>query len=135
MKTRPRLRTISVFEDTNFIPTQGEPKLLMIQPILNFNVPFIPTQLSFCIMTAISHFSSGEQYQIDVKLKNSVSGQEITSTKWEISDMGDGRNIPLGGVMVTNIKNMIVENEGDYIIEVYADEEKIGEEFFSVYKA
>jgi hypothetical protein len=86
-------------------------------------------------MTAISHFSSGEQYQIDVKLKNSVSGQEITSTKWEISDMGDGRNIPLGGVMVTNIKNMIVENEGDYIIEVYADEEKIGEEFFSVYKA
>ncbi|GIP58678.1 hypothetical protein [Paenibacillus woosongensis] len=135
MKTIPKLRAVIVVEDTNFIPTQSESKLVLVQPILSFNVPFIPTQLSFNLVTAVSHFDKNQNYRIDLKVINSKNGQELTFTSWEIQDIDDKRNSPASGLMITSIKNMIVEDEGDYIIEVYAEGEKIGEDFFGVYKS
>ncbi|WP_141235849.1 hypothetical protein [Paenibacillus sp. 7541] len=114
--------------------TKNDPRLMLVQPVLNFTVPFVPTQLSFSIATAISHFDRGEKYHIALFVKNSKSEKYLTSTTWEVHEMGPERDIPLAGVVITNIKNMLIENEGEYVIEIFADNQKIGEDYFGVYR-
>ncbi|WIV18975.1 hypothetical protein QPK24_22080 [Paenibacillus polygoni] len=133
MKTKPIVRAIIVVEEANFVPNQEESKMILIQPILNFNVPFIPTQLSFNIVVSLSHFSRGEKYNVEVRLKD-TTGNYLNSMSWEISDHDEENDIPAGGIIVAGIKNLPIYNEGNYDIEVFADNEKVGEEFFTVYK-
>jgi hypothetical protein len=123
-----------VFENVNLMPGQGDTKLMLVQPVLNFLVPFVPTQLSFVVLGAISHFDRAKKYLVEIKIVNTALNEVANKISWEVIEQPDDENIPPSGMLVADIKNMIVKSEGKYNIELYVDGEKIGEQFFDIYK-
>ncbi|MEO2261163.1 hypothetical protein ABGV43_30095 [Paenibacillus amylolyticus] len=133
MKSTPIVRTIMVVEDVDFVPTQTDSKMILTQPTLNFNVPFIPTQLSFSIVVSISDFDREASYNVELKLKD-TDGVYLNSLSWEIKDMSEASEVPTGGIIVAGIKNLPIHKEGKHDIELFIGDEKIGEGFFTVFK-
>lgn len=133
MKNKPIVRSIMVVEDVDFVPAQADSKMIITQPILNFNVPFIPTQLSFSIVVSISDFDREASYNVELKLKD-MDGTYLNSLSWEIKDMSEASEVPTGGIIVAGMKNLPIHKEGKYDIELFIDDEKIGEEFFTIFK-
>jgi hypothetical protein len=61
---------------------------------------------------------------------NESANELIHSFTWDLQDdeNNDQASSP-SGMMVANVKNMIVQNEGKYLIELIFEGEKIGEQF------
>lgn len=131
---KPMLRSLMMYEDTNVIAAGNSHKLILVQPILNFIVPFIPTQLSFSVHTAITHFSPGDHDKAGL-IFMSPSGVEIYREEFPLKNENSELNsykLPPSALLSLNIKNMAVYEEGTYHYFITFNGEKIGDQFFDV---
>lgn len=131
-----KFRSLIIVEDGNIAPLpNADPKLILTQPVINFIVPFVPTQLSFSIFAAISDYQLRTQYPLEIVIINNEKGKILNRIPWVVYEDHDIDNrIPLGGFFLTSIKNLIIENEGTYTVELQLNGEVLGSTFFSVYR-
>lgn len=128
-------RFLNIFEDVSIVPSsENEPKIVMSQPVIHFLVPFIPTQLSFSIVAGVSGFLPGWRYELEVVLINEIKNEEILSLPWVINQEDSSEGLPPAGVFATNVKNLIIDNEGRFRLNLINDGEILGSTYFEVYK-
>lgn len=130
-----KFRSLIVVEDGSIAPIpNADPKLILTQPVLNFIVPFVPTQLSFSIFAAVSDYQLRTQYPLEIIIINNDRGKTVNRIPWVVYEDHESEiDIPLGGFFLTNLKNLIIENEGTYTVELLFNGEVMGSTFFSVY--
>ncbi|WP_213653906.1 hypothetical protein [Paenibacillus vini] len=135
MNQQMQFRSLMIFEDVNVMPmADNNPKVMLTQPVLNFIVPFLPTQLSFSIFAAVSHYEIGKKYDLEIRIINAIKNEMIGAFPWAIyQDQGDA-SIATSGLFISNIKNQIIETEGRYDLRLYCDNTEIGSCFFEVFK-
>lgn len=101
---------------------------VLINPVLNVKVPFVPTNLSFSITILVAKISSGD-HQIEVKLKQSDNSNIVF-------DSGIGNvNIPDDSSEFTanvDLRNLTIPASGDYIIEFTIDNHEPFTETFGI---
>lgn len=128
-------RSIMFFEEGNLLPSkEADPKIMLIQPILNFMVPFLPTQLSFTLFAAVSGLLSEDEYNLEIKIID-PEGTFVNEIAWNIesSEINVNSGATEGsGMMVVSIKNMIIKEKGRYSVVMLSDNEQIGEQFFDI---
>jgi len=132
---QPILRSFMVFEEANLVPTgTAEAKILLAQPILNFIVPFIPTQVSFSVLLMVSHLEINTKYDLEIIITNGTTGESINKLNIIIEEAQHANGVTPSGILMANVKNMILSSVGVYNLEAFIDGEKMGHCFFEVYK-
>lgn len=128
-------RFINIFEDVNVISQDRDPKIILTHPVLNFIVPFIPTQLSFSVVAGVSGFMNNLEYKLEIQILNEKTNEILIKLPWfihpEEEELIDG--VTPAAIFATNIKNLIVENEGRFNLQIVYEEEVLGSCFFEVF--
>jgi hypothetical protein len=122
------------FEDSNAIQgPNNESKLILIQPALNFLVPFIPTQLSFAVFIAISGLEVNKQNKFEVRVTDPV-GELISSSPWliEPNQIKDTGATDAAAMITFNVKNMVLRKSGRYFVRLFLGQDQLGDQFFDV---
>lgn len=128
----PLCRFVIVAEDMSLVPAGAESKLIIVQPVVNFLVPFVPTQISLSVVASVSELQPGQAYSCAIRI-NSPEGETITEQSWQIQEVQlPNTTVKPSANMAGNIKNMIVESEGEYRITLHHGDKVIGEQTFNV---
>lgn len=134
MKNSIRFRSLMVLEDVNVVPVpNNDPKIVLTQPVINFIVPFVPTQLSFSIMAVVSHYKPYIQYQLEIVIINTVQNVVINTIPWTVYEESNKSDVTLGGFFLSNVKNLVIATEGEYLLEIRHNGETLGSASFEVY--
>lgn len=127
----PIVKSMFICEESVLMPSDKGSKLVLVSPIINFIVPFLPTQLSFSLFSAVSHFSSHEE-KCEIQILD-PDGELLHSQEWLIiDDANRPNNLPPSSMFSSNIKNLIVRNEGSYRLNLMYEGVKIGEYVFDI---
>ena len=120
----------SKINGTSVIPSIIAPQLVL-RPL------FVPSAISFAIVLGISNMNLTEQNKIIVKIKNPDDEliQEIVNDN--LPPAPNDPNLPsnyAGCIMCVDIRNLVVKVEGAYPVEVYVNDNKIGDTVIPVFK-
>lgn len=129
--TTPILRYLFTSEEVSMIPASDQPKIVVVQPILNFTVPFLPTQISFSVVCAISNLETSSEYNNELHFL-SPSGEVIQIQGWQVKNEYDPDGVIDSAMLAGNVKNLIVNEAGPIRIVLYCDGNKIGEQTLEV---
>lgn len=91
---------------------------LIVNPVIVFSTPFIPTSLTLAISIIISGISDGSKHRIGFKVKNNTNEQIIFDsgiTELEVNKSLDNF------VISADLKNLGFETEGTYEISLSID--------------
>ncbi|WP_207160649.1 hypothetical protein, partial [Rhodospirillum rubrum] len=64
---------------------------------------------------------------------NTVQNVVINTIPWTVYEESDRSDITLGGFFLSNIKNLVIANEGEYLLEIRYNGETLGSSSFEVY--
>ncbi|MCG7385123.1 hypothetical protein [Paenibacillus sp. ACRRY] len=126
-------RSLMVFEDVNIVENQANPQVSLVQPVLNFLVPFLPTQLSFCVFAAVSDFKPEDVNNVEIVITNELTKEDIMIIPWQIEQIEQPTGITSTGIMISNIRNLIIPNEGQYTVSLKTYGEVLGTTYFEVF--
>lgn len=85
---------------------------VLINPLINLNVPFIPTTISFAITVIVANIDSGE-HEMELSIKSKEGSKIIFSTgKTQISAPNGTDNF----VANVDLRNIAVREAGEYVI-------------------
>ncbi|MCA1319797.1 hypothetical protein LC085_07705 [Bacillus tianshenii] len=129
----PRLVYLIICDSVNFVKNQGpDEKMMIIEPLIGYVPPFLPTQHSFSIAGAINNLEAEKSYSFKVETTNPI-GELLSKQEGNIKS-GKIENLPSNSSFVIDLRNIPLVNEGEYTVKVYLDDEVIGTQTFSVYK-
>ena len=85
---------------------------VLINPLINLNVPFIPTTIPFAITVIVANIDSGE-HEMELSIKSKEGSKIIFSTgKTQISAPNGTDNF----VANVDLRNVAVREAGEYMI-------------------
>ena len=129
-------RSIAAYEEVSIMPQQnGEPRMILQQQIINFLVPFLPTQLSFSVVAAVSHFSLEKNEEVEIIIFD-PNGNVIQKMPWILETQGAllSNAFPPTSVFIAQMRNLPTYFEGSYNIEIHHNGKKIGGYFYDIYR-
>lgn len=100
----------------------------LVQPILSFRLPFVPSALSFHIMVVTTGYDYTQGIDFGFKIFHLVTNeilQEQTPVKLHLPG-GDFSNFNLN----IDAKNVSIMKKGEYIIEVRINEDNYSHSFY-----
>jgi hypothetical protein len=130
----PALRYLIVCENSNTVQNPANPqeaKFVIIQPVINFNVPFVPTQLSFDIYAAVSDLERGKKYQLTISVLD-TEGKEIIRQDGEFIAEPPNNNTFPSLAMAMEIRNAIFREIGRHKVQFLLDDRMLGDHVFDI---
>ncbi|WP_027416505.1 DUF6941 family protein [Aneurinibacillus terranovensis] len=131
---KPKLRYLLPFESASVMPQpNGETKAVLVQPLMNFVAPFIPTQISYQLSIGISNLDENTQYKLRLETHdpegNLIDTQEGPFQVAKVQD----NVIPSIGIMM-DFRNIIINQTGEYKFILYVNGEYLGEQTLEIYE-
>ncbi len=127
------LKTVLYCEGINADMTPNGPKNTLVGPLMCLAPMFIPGMFSFSIFVHIEDIGEvkdlAHSFKIIFKKKNSQ--EEIVNTGDQPININKGDQTEenkMNGIMINmDFRNVVIREEGEYVSEIYFDNEKIGE--------
>ena len=97
----------------------------IINPVLVFSTPYIPTSLSLAISVVISGLTESE-HEVGFKIKNNIKKKNIFESGLASIEIKDSLD---NFVMTADLKNIGFESEGEYEVALTLDGEEYSDTF------
>lgn len=116
----------------NEVRKSGEPPVTVVDGLLNALIPdFIPGNYSFSVVFSVLDLQPGKDYAIRLTFLND-KGEEIVKTDNEMLESNpenvfDIPNEYFGYNVCIDLRNVLLEREGEYRAKVYINEKEEGE--------
>ena len=120
-------------EKVKFILSEGietqvngfQQRQAIINPVLVFSTPYIPTSLSLAISVVISGLTESE-HEVGFKIKNNIKNKTIFESGLASIEIKDSLD---NFVMTADLKNIGFESEGEYEVALTLDGEEYSDTF------
>ncbi|PYE47553.1 hypothetical protein HUB98_08960 [Paenibacillus barcinonensis] len=133
MSTGVELRYLIICEEGQMINAGNDSKTVIVQPIINHKVPFVPTQITFSVMAGLTMPDDKHSVNLTFELfspDNEMIYKNIETVSIPTTPKLQYPIIALG----FGLKNVIVRSEGEYTMAMECDGVKIGEQKIRVMK-
>ncbi|WP_423189411.1 DUF6941 family protein [Alkalibacterium sp. f15] len=115
-------------EDLETIQNGKNNILKVINPILQLNIPFLPTSYSFALVAITDDVNFNEPHSIEVILKDPSSNVLYSSGIQQVPPLPNTDNLNFNLVL----KNTVLKSEGEYIAYLIIDEIEVHKQILNI---